>query len=68
MAVGAVFQNLTTDQIKELSIPAPSISSQQEIVNELKAELQALDSCRRLKIKMESQIKEVIDGVWGKAK
>lgn len=68
MAVGAVFQNLTTDQIKELSIPAPSISSQQEIVNELKAELQALDSYRRLKIKMESQIKEVIDGVWGKAK
>jgi type I restriction-modification system DNA methylase subunit/restriction endonuclease S subunit len=66
MAVGAVFQNLTTDQIKELSIPAPSISNQQEIINELKGELQAINLCRSLKLKMESQIKAVLVGVWGK--
>ena len=38
LSVGAVFKNLTTDQIREFKIPLPPLATQQAIVAEIEAE------------------------------
>jgi restriction endonuclease S subunit len=65
-AVGAVFLNLTTDQIKEFLIPIPSIDEQNIIVHRIEEEQVLVASNKRLIEIFEQKIKDKINGVWGK--
>jgi len=68
-ATGVAIQNVASVQeIKGFKIPLPPLAIQEKIIEELKSEAESVQGFSRLKSKMESQIKEVIDGVWGKAK
>ncbi len=68
LSVGAVFKNLTTEQIKNFDVPVPSIDAQKQIVNALKFEMDIVRSNSRLIEIFEGKIKERIDRVWGVGK
>jgi restriction endonuclease S subunit len=64
-SIGAVFKNLTTDQIKEFDIPVPSVDIQCRIVNGLDAERLLVESNRKLIEIFEAKIKAKLDEIWG---
>jgi type I restriction enzyme M protein len=64
-SVGAVFMNLTTDQIREFVIPLPDLETQRAIVAEIEAEQALVNANRELIRRMEAKIKAAIDRVWG---
>jgi type I restriction enzyme M protein len=64
-SVGAVFMNLTTDQIREFLIPVPDLPTQRAIVAEIEAEQALVNANRELIRRMEAKIKVAIDRVWG---
>jgi type I restriction enzyme M protein len=45
-SIGAVFKNLTTDQIREFQIPLPPLSTQQEIVAEIEGYQKIIDGAK----------------------
>jgi restriction endonuclease S subunit len=64
-SVGAIFKNLTTDQIKQIKIPLPPLSVQQEIVAEIEREQNQIGQLKT-KIEIHEQnIKKKIAEVWG---
>ena len=63
-SVGAVFKNLTTQQVKGFRIPVPSLEMQRSIVAELDEERAAVDQAERLATKMEQRIQDAISRVW----
>ena len=65
-SVGAVFKNLTTDQIREFKIALPPLATQQQIVAEIEAE-QALvvAANRELISRFEKKIQTTLARVWG---
>jgi type I restriction enzyme M protein len=64
-SVGAVFMNLTTDQIREFLIPLPDLSTQRAIVADIEAEQALVNANRELIRRMEAKVKAAIDRVWG---
>ena len=65
-SVGAVFKNLTTNQIREFEIPLPPLTTQQAIVTEIEAEQSLVFANQELVERMEIKIKAAINRVWGK--
>lgn len=66
-SVGAVFKNLTSDQIREFRIALPPISEQHAIVSEIQTELALVDSNRSLITRFEKKIQDTLSRVWGDA-
>ncbi len=64
-SVGAVFKNLTTDQIREFLIPTPDLETQRAIVAEIEAEQALVDANTQLISRFEAKIKATIGRVWG---
>jgi type I restriction enzyme M protein len=64
-SVGAVFKNLTTDQIREFKIPLPPLATQQAIVAEIEAEKTLVNANRELISRMEKKIQATLTRVWG---
>ena len=64
-SVGAVFQNLTTDQLKALPLPIPSLDEQLEIVKNLRRVHEIIDGNRELMITYNKKIQNKINQIWG---
>lgn len=64
-SVGAVFKNLTTDQIKQFDIPIPTLDIQRQIVGKIEAERMSVESAKKLIEIYEEKIKNKIGEVWG---
>jgi len=64
-SVGAVFKNLTTDQIREFQIPLPPLAAQREIVAEIEAEQRLVEGNRQLIERMEQKIAATLARIWG---
>lgn len=64
LSVGAVFQNLKTDQLRKFSVYIPTLEIQRTIVAKIDAERKVIDGCRELIKNYETKIKNVIDKVW----
>jgi hypothetical protein len=65
---GAQLLRISFEHMVSYELPKPEIYHQREIVAELTSGDKTFEACMQHKSKMESQIKEVIDSVWGKAK
>ena len=63
-STGAVFKNLSTDQIKEFKIPVPPIAEQEKIVTEFEQERRQIESVRNITRLFEQKIKSKIAEVW----
>ncbi|MFA6902546.1 MAG: N-6 DNA methylase [Gallionellaceae bacterium] len=63
-SVGAVFKNLTTDQIREFNIALPTIEAQQVIVAEIEAEQALVAANRELIVRFEKKIQVTLARVW----
>lgn len=57
---------INQDQLAQIKIPLPSLEIQQQIVEELDQQVQALESVRLLKSKAQKRIEEIMKEVWGK--
>jgi len=64
-SVGAVFKNLTTDQIREFKIALPPLATQQAIVAEIEAEQALVAANRELIARFEKKIQATLARVWG---
>jgi len=62
---GAVFLNLTTDQIKEFSTPIPSLEEQTQIILGIEQEQKLVGANKQLIALFEQKIKDKINEVWG---
>ena len=67
VSVGAVFKNLTSDQVRDFKIPLPPLEVQQAIVAEIEAEQALVDANRELITRFERKIEAAIARVWGGA-
>lgn len=64
-AVGAVFRNLTTEQLKTFSIPIPSLKIQQSIVDKVESERQLIEGNKKLIEIYNQKIQDRINKIWG---
>ena len=64
-SVGAVFRNLTTDQIRNFKIALPPLATQQAIVTEIEAEQALVAANRELITRFEKKIQTTINHIWG---
>ncbi|MBK6740791.1 MAG: restriction endonuclease subunit S [Haliea sp.] len=64
-SVGAVFKNLTTDQIREFKIALPPLATQQAIVGEIEAEQALVAANRELITRFEQKIQATLARIWG---
>jgi restriction endonuclease S subunit len=64
-SVGAVFQNLTTDQIRGFKIALPPLATQQTLVAEIEAEQALVNANRELIARFEKKIQTTLARVWG---
>jgi hypothetical protein len=64
-SVGAVFKNLTSDQIREFKIALPRIATQQSVVAEIEAEQALVAGNRELITRFEKKIQATLARVWG---
>jgi type I restriction enzyme M protein len=62
---GAVFLNLTTDQIKEFPTPIPTIEEQTQIIQRIEQEQTMVNANKQLITLFEQKIKDKINEVWG---
>ncbi len=65
LSIGAVFKNLTTDQVKGFKIPLPSLEVQREVIAKLKEEQQQIEATKAIVALFEEKIKSKIAEVWG---
>ena len=64
-SVGAVFKNLTSDQIREFNIALPPRATQQAIVAEIEAEQALVTANRELITRFEKKIHATLARIWG---
>ena len=64
-SVGAVFKNLTTDQIREFTFALPPLATQQAIVAEIEAEQALVAANHELIARFEKKIQTTLARVWG---
>lgn len=67
VSVGAVFKNLTSDQVRDFKISIPPLSVQQAIVDEIRLERDLVNGNRDLIARFELKIDAAISRVWGDA-
>ena len=67
-SVGAVFKNLTTDQIREFKTALPPLAVQQAIVAEIEAKQALVAANRGLIARFEKKIQATLARVWGEGK
>ena len=67
LSVGAVFRNLTTDQVREFKFALPPLATQRQIVSEIDAELALVGANRELIARFEQKIQTSLARVWGMA-
>ena len=67
-SVGAVFKNLTTNQIRDFEIPLPPLTTQQAIVVEIEAEQSLISANQELVERMVRKIQAAIGRVWNEDK
>ncbi len=66
VAFGAAIRNVASVKVlKELTIPLPSIETQQALITEIEAEQTLVDANRELIERFEGKIQVVIGRVWG---
>jgi type I restriction enzyme M protein len=65
LSIGAVFKNLTTDQIKDFDIPLPPLGIQHQIVADLEAERAMVEANRDLAEIFEKKIQAKLAEIWG---
>lgn len=66
-SVGAVFKNLTSDQIRDFKISLPPLAIQQRIVAEIEVEQALVDANRELVTRFERKTRATLARVWGEA-
>lgn len=64
-ARGGNQSNLSAEILKNYQIPLPPLETQQKIVAELEEDMSAVAGAKRLKAKMEANIRATISRVWG---
>lgn len=64
-AVGAVFRNLTTEQLKSFSIPIPTLEIQQTIVERIENERKIVEGNKKLIEIYTQKIQDRINKIWG---
>lgn len=64
-SVGAVFRNLTTDQIRKFEIALPPLATQQTIVSEIEVEQALVAANRELIARFEKKVHDALALVWG---
>ncbi len=64
IAIGGIFKNLTTDDIKNIEIPVPSLQIQQEIVSKLDAEIAYIKQTEKVIEVQQGKIKNIIAKLW----
>ena len=62
-SIGAVFKNLTTNQIKKFVIPLPSLEIQKHLVAEVEKEQEIIEANKRLIEMMERKIQKVLEEI-----
>ncbi|MFH1408191.1 MAG: N-6 DNA methylase [Patescibacteria group bacterium] len=67
-SIGAVFKNLTTDQIKKFKIPLPSVDVQRQVIANLQEEQKLVEANKKLIQLFGQKIKDKIEEVWGEKK
>ncbi|MBU1054365.1 MAG: N-6 DNA methylase [Proteobacteria bacterium] len=67
-SVGAVFKNLTTDQIRKFKIALPPLATQQAIVTEIETEQKLVGANRKLIACFEKKIQNTLSRIWGEDK
>ncbi len=63
-SVGAVFKNLTTDQIKQFDIPVPPLEAQRQVIEKIEAERTLVESNKKLIAIYEQKTKDTITKLW----
>src|SRR3989344_745694 len=63
-SAGAVFKNLTTDQIKQFVIPLPPLAIQKQIVEKIEAERTLVESSKKLIAIYEQKTKDTLAKLW----
>ena len=66
LGVGSTFPSVTTETLKSLLIPLPSLSIQQQIVTRIEQEQQLVNANKELIKIYEQKIKDEIDKLWKK--
>jgi len=64
-SVGAVFQNLTTEQLKDLDLPVPPKEKQLEIISSLRTEHSLVDGTKKLLEIYKTKIQTKLNTLWG---
>ena len=64
-SVGAVFKNLTTDQIRNFKIALPPLGTQRAIAAEIEVERNLVAANRELVSRFEKKIETTIARIWG---
>jgi len=63
-ATGGVVRNLNSELVRNVIIPLPSLTIQKQIVTEIEAERELVESAKKLVGIYEGKTKEVIDKLW----
>ena len=66
LASGGTFKEISKANFSSLEIPLPSLSEQQEIVNQIEQEQLFIESNKESIRISENKIKAVIDNIWNK--
>jgi type I restriction enzyme M protein len=64
-STGSTQKFISLGFIRNMEIPLPSLSAQQDIIEKVEFERKLVDGCRELITRYEERIKRVVDGVWG---
>ncbi|MCX6326032.1 MAG: N-6 DNA methylase [Bacteroidia bacterium] len=65
MAFGAMFPNLTSDQLNNFEISFPSIDEQEIIISHINLQLQVIEGLSKMEIEAEKKIENILADVWG---
>jgi hypothetical protein len=65
LASGAGQPQFNANALKQIIVPLPPLETQQKIVAELEEDLAVVAGAKRLKAKMEANIRATIGRVWG---
>jgi type I restriction enzyme M protein len=66
-ATGVAQKTVALSSLRTFSVPLPPLETQQKIVAELEEDLAAVAGAKRLKAKMEANIRATIGRVWGES-
>ncbi|MFZ4590879.1 MAG: N-6 DNA methylase [Ignavibacteria bacterium] len=65
IAFGAMFPNLTSDQLNDFEIAFPAFEMQELVISEINSQIQIIDGLSIMKREAEMNIRKKLAGVWG---